>query len=136
MLRGAAGQRSKRGLQTVTLLLAAVPTAAGAAGCALGPGFLSLREPWPADLDSHFRFLSGAFLLVGLGFYGCVPGIERKTGRFRLLAGMVWCGGLARLLSLTVAGAPALPHLIGLGMELLVVPALVLWQADVARHRA
>jgi hypothetical protein len=136
MLRDAAGQRSKRGLQTVTLRLAAIPTAAGAAGCVLGPGLLSLREPWPADLDSHFRFLSGVFLVVGLGFYSCLPDIERKTGRFRLLAGMVWVGGLARLCSLLVAGAPALPHLAGLGMELLVVPALVLWQAEVARHYA
>jgi hypothetical protein len=30
-------------------------------------------------------------------------------------------------------GAPALPHLAGLGMELLVVPVLVLWQAEVAK---
>jgi len=133
MLRDAARQRSKRGLQTVTLLLAAIPTAAGTAGCVLGPGFLSLREPWPADLDSHFRFLSGVFLLVGLGFCSCLPGIEQKTGRFRLLAGLVWAGGLARLWSLVTAGAPTLPHLAGLGLELLVVPALVLWQAMVAR---
>jgi len=133
MLRDAARQRSKRGLQTVTLLLAAIPTAAGAAGCVLGPGFLSLREPWPADLDSHFRFLSGGFLVVGLGFYSCLPGIERRTGRFRLLAGLVWAGGLARLWSLVVAGAPTLPHLAALGLELLVIPALVLWQTRVAR---
>lgn len=134
MLRNAGGQWSKRGLQTVTLLLATIPTAAGAAGCVLGPGFLSLREPWPADLDSHFRFLSGIFLCVGLGFFSCLPGIDRKGARFRLLAGLVWTGGLARLGSVVIAGAPTLPHLAGLGMELLVVPALVLWQAEVARR--
>ena len=129
----AKGQWSKRGLQIAILLLAAIPTAAGAVGCALGPGFLSLQEPWPADLDSHFRFLSGIFVVIGLGFYSCLRGIERKTRRFRTLAGLVWAGGLARLLSLTIAGAPSLPHLAGLGMELLVVPGLVLWQSAVAR---
>ena len=48
-------------------------------------------------------------------------------------AALVFAGGLARLISLFAVGAPAWPHVAGLVMELAVVPALVLWQARVAR---
>jgi len=94
----------------------------------LGPDFLRLDPPWPADLDSHFRFLSGVFAAVGVGFYSTVPDIERKGARFRLLAALVIAGGVGRLLSLVVMGSPSAGHLAGLAMELLVVPLLVLWQ--------
>ena len=124
---------SRRMLQGVVGVLALIPTLAGAAGILLGPDFLKLDPPWPVDLDSHFRFLSGVFLGVGIGFYSCIPNVERKTGRARLLASFIVAGGLARLYSLLVAGAPSTGHLFGLGMELVVVPLLVLWQARLAR---
>ena len=116
-------------LQGLVALLALIPTSAGLAGIVLGPDFLRLDPPWPADLDSHFRFLSGVFIAIGLGFYSCIPAIETKGPRFRLLAALVFSGGLARLLSLAIAGAPSAGHLVGLGMELVVVPYLVVWQA-------
>ena len=113
-------------------VLGLIPTLTGAAGILLGPDFLRLDPPWPADLDSHFRFLSGVFLAVGLVFYSCIPAIERKTGRFRLAASLIVAGGLARLWSVLIAGAPSAGHLAGLGMELVVVPLLVLWQATLS----
>lgn len=125
-------QLEVRLLQTVVAALAAIPTLTGLAGVLLGPDFLRLDPPWPADLDSHFRFLSGVFLAVGIGFYSTVPDIEAKGARFRLLAALVISGGVARLVSLFVAGSPSAGHLAGLAMELLVVPLLVLWQWRVA----
>jgi hypothetical protein len=124
---------SRRALQAVVALLALIPTLTGAAGILLGPDFLRLDPPWPADLDSHFRFLSGVFLGVGLGFYSCIPAIETKTERFRLLGGLTMLGGLARLLSLIVAGTPSAGHLVGLGMELVVLPLLLVWQTRLAQ---
>ena len=120
-------------LQVLVAILAATPVAAGTAGVIAGPAFLHLGSPWPADLDSHFRFLSGVFAAVGIGWYSCIPGIGRKTARFRLLAGLTFAGGLARLLSLATAGAPSAGHIAGLCVELLVVPLLVLWQARIAQ---
>lgn len=122
----------KRLLQCVIVVLALIPVSAGLAGIVAGPAFLALEAPWPADLDSHLRFLSGVFFGVGIAYWTCVPGIERKTARFRLLAAVTVCGGLARLASLAIAGPPSIGHLVGLVMELVVVPALVLWQARVA----
>ncbi|HEV7255327.1 MAG TPA: DUF4345 domain-containing protein [Mesorhizobium sp.] len=124
----------KRLLQAVVAVLAITPVLTGLAGVILGPDFLGLGPPWPADLDSHFRFLSGILLAMGLLWWSCVPGIERKTGRFRLLAALTVTGGLARLLSLFLAGAPSTGHLLGLSVELLLVPPLTLWQARLARR--
>jgi hypothetical protein len=119
-------------LQASVAVLALIPLLAGLGGIVLGPRLFGVEPPWPADLDSHLRFLSGVFLAVGIGFWSCVPSIETKTRRFRLLAALVFCGGLARLLSLMIAGAPSAAHLAGLGMELVAVPLLVFWQAKIS----
>jgi hypothetical protein len=119
-------------LQIVVAALAMIPTATGAAGLVFGPVFLGSEAPWPVDLDSHFRFLSGVFLAIGLSFLSTVPRIRERTARFRLLAALLFVGGLARLVSLAVAGAPSGGHIAGFAMELVGVPILVLWQARLA----
>ena len=124
----------KRLLQAAVGVLALIPVATGATGMLGGPAFLGVERPWPVDLDSHFRFLSAIFLAIGLGFYATIPDIERKTQMFRLCAAPIVAGGLARLGSLLVAGTPGWPHAAGIVMELGVVPALVFWQAKVARQ--
>lgn len=125
---------SKRCLQATVAVLGIVPVSAGAAGVLLGPAAFSDAGGWPVDLDSHFRYVSGIFLALGLTFYATIPSIERKTALFRLAAALVVAGGLARLLALLVNGVPSAPHVAGLVLELVVVPALVLWQGRVARQ--
>lgn len=88
------------------------------------------------DLDSHFRYLSGIFLGVLIVFYSCVPDVERKGPRLRLVGGLVICGGLARLVGLMTLGLPGVGHRYGLVMELIVTPLILLWQARVARRMA
>jgi hypothetical protein len=101
-----------------------------------GPAFLKgVGDPSPADLDSHFRYLSGLLFAIGIAFASCIPGIERKTARFRLLALIVFVGGLGRLLGLASSGVPGPGHVFGLVMELGTVPLLALWQARVAARR-
>jgi hypothetical protein len=85
------------------------------------------------DLDSHFRYLSGIFLMMGFAFVSTIPHIERKGPLFRLLGAMVVLGGLSRALSWIEVGAPGEGHRFGLAMELGVVPLLMLWQWRVAR---
>lgn len=123
----------RRLLQAAVALGCVVPLLAGGAGMIQGPAFLSGGGPEsPADLDSHFRYLSGLLFAIGLAFASCIQGIERKTGRFRLLALLVFMGGLGRLFGLVSAGVPGAGHVFGLAMELGTVPLLVLWQARVA----
>lgn len=123
----------RRLLQAAVALGCVVPFLAGGSGMVNGPTFLHGVGPAvPADLDSHFRYLSGLLFAIGLGFASCIPDIEGKTARFRLLAFLVFIGGLGRLASYASVGAPGAGHIFGLGMELVAVPLLGLWQARVA----
>jgi hypothetical protein len=123
----------KRALQAVILLVLLVPLGGSIMGIAKGPPWLD-HAAHGRDLDSHFRYLSGLLLAMTALFASCVPGIERKGARMRLLAVLPVTGGLARLLSLLVVGAPRTTHLVALGIELGVVSLLVLWQARLARR--
>ncbi|MES2443441.1 MAG: DUF4345 domain-containing protein [Pseudomonadota bacterium] len=122
----------RRLLQALVALAALIPLAVAGTSIVRGAAWLA-HGPVTPDLDSHFRYLSGIFLVLGLGFASCIPRIEAMGPRFRLLGAMVVAGGLARALSLAEAGPPSTGHLAGLVMELVVVPLLLLWQARVAR---
>jgi hypothetical protein len=124
----------KRLLQGVVALACLVPLITGGQSVLHGPGFLGHPPVVPVDLDSHFRYISGIFFAVGIAFATCVPAIETKGPRFRLLGALVITGGLSRVVSLVAVGMPSTGHLFGLAMELGVVPLLLLWQAGFARR--
>lgn len=125
----------KRILQVVVALACVVPLVTGGVSVLQGPGWLQgVPDPAPVDLDSHFRYISGIFLALGIGFASCIPRLEAMGPRFRLLGFMVVMGGLARLWSLLDAGTPSQGHLFGLGMELVVVPLIVLWREGMERR--
>lgn len=130
----------RRALQVVVALCSLVPMLAGAAGVwggqvLVGQGLTvigvgdSLNDP-----DSHFRYLSGLLLGIGLAYAASVPGIERHRGRFLLLGFIVMVGGLGRLLSLVLDGPPSAVMLFALLMELVVTPLLTFWQWRVSRE--
>jgi hypothetical protein len=126
--------REKKLLQQAVGLAAILPIATGLYGVLFGPALTN--EMVSVSGDSHFRFLSGLLLAVGLCFWSTVPAIEEKTGRFRLLTLLVALGGLARLLGLMLTGVPSFFMLGGLFMELVVTPFLCLWQTRVANRFA
>jgi hypothetical protein len=122
---------SKRLLQFTIAILGLVPISAGLAGVIFGHAAFGGPEDI-TDLNSHFRYISGIFLAVGIAFYTTVPNIQIKTARFRLLTALVFTGGLARAFSLIQDGTPLTPHLVGLFLELVAVPMLAVWQERVA----
>ncbi|HEX7783832.1 MAG TPA: DUF4345 domain-containing protein [Sphingobium sp.] len=124
----------KRLLQTVVSIACVVPLLAGTMGIVLGAAWYKGVETPPVDLNSHFRYLSGLLLAIGISFLRCVPDIEIKTERFRLLCFLVIVGGLARLVSMVIEGLPSQGQIFGLGMELIVVPLLMLWQGRLDRR--
>jgi hypothetical protein len=127
------GQR--RALQIAVLLGSIVPIGAGLTGALSGGRFLA-EHAMPALQDSHFRYLSGLLLAIGLAFAISVPGIERRTDRFRLLSALVLIGGVARLGGVILTGPPSGSVIFALVMELAVTPSLALWQSFVARDCA
>ncbi|RZM26484.1 MAG: DUF4345 domain-containing protein, partial [Sphingomonas sp.] len=111
-----------------------LPLIVGGQGILHGPAPFGHLADVPRDLDSHFRYISGIFFATGLGFVSCIPNIERKGPRFRLLGGLIFVGGVSRLISLIAVGVPSQCHVLGLGMETVVVPLLMLWQWNFERR--
>lgn len=120
-------------LQGVIALACLVPLSAGSTGVLRGASWLA-QDAVAVDLDSHFRYISGIFLGVGIAFASCIAGIEAKGARLRMLVGFVVIGGLARLWSLIEVGTPGPGMQFGLVMELAVTPLLALWQKGFARR--
>ncbi len=125
---------SRRLLQVLVAVLGLVPVLSGLAGIVLGPSMAARIDP-PLALDSHFRYLSGLLLAIGLAFWSTIPRIEDESARFRLMTVLVVMGGLSRLLGLVLRGVPPAPMLFGLCMELGVTPLLCWWQHRVASRR-
>lgn len=123
----------KRLLQLVVALGSLIPISAGVAGIILGPAMVDAASV-PPGADSHYRYLSGLLLGIGIAFATTVPAIERRGARFRLLTAIVVTGGLGRLAALLTRGVPDKSMVAALVMELLVTPALALWQGRVSRR--
>jgi len=124
----------KRAWQAILLIVLVLPFTAAIAGVVGGPRFLGHPPVVPTDLDSHFRYVSGIFLAMLVGYVSCVPAMETKTARLRLLGALTVAGGLARLGSLLTVGVPSTGHQVGLVIELGIAPAMLLWQARIARR--
>jgi Domain of unknown function (DUF4345) len=126
------GSVERRALQCVVAIAVLVPILAGAAGVWAGPRMIKQVAAGTPDLDSHFRYLSGLLLGIGLAFATMIPSIERQKRLFTTLGCIVIVGGAGRLLSAFREGFPAGAHCYALAMELIVMPLLILWQRRVA----
>jgi len=125
--------REVRLFQAAVFIASAIPIAAGAAGVLRGPamirGFISPN----ADLDSHFSYLSGLLLGIGVAFPICAAKIRERSQSFRMLGLIVVTGGIARLVAASRLGLPSAPHQFAYVMELAVVPMLLVWHRRVER---
>ncbi|TDR94136.1 uncharacterized protein DUF4345 [Enterovirga rhinocerotis] len=127
-------ERRRRLLQQAIGAAALIPVAAGLYGVLFGPALTG--ERLGTSGDSHYRYLSGLHLAVGLLCWSTIPSIESTGPRFRLLTLMVFIGGLARFFGMTLAGLPSFYMLGALTMELVVMPILCFWQWRIARGYA
>jgi hypothetical protein len=122
----------RRTLQVVIALAGFVPVLAGLSGVLEGTEMVGVAHP-PSPLDSHFRYLSGLLLGIGLAFWTTIPRIERHAATVQLLTVIVVIGGFSRLFGALLDGFPMGPMRWALGMELVVTPVICLWQASIAR---
>ena len=123
----------RRLLQICILVAGCVPVGAGTAGVVFGSQAFS--ESADVSFDSHFRYLSGLLLAIGIAFWAAIPAIERRTMYIRLLTFIVVVGGAARLAAALLVGVPSHPMLLAIAMELLITPLLCLWQGRISRLR-
>lgn len=124
----------KRLLQAAIAIGGAFSLFVAASSVTQGLAAITRDGPPHLGLDSHFRYLSGIFLGALIAMYSCIPDVERKGARLRLIGGLIICGGLARLIGVLAMGLPGWGHRYGLVMELIVAPLILLWHARVARR--
>ena len=115
-------------LQLCVALAGLVPIAGGMLGV-LHP--ITGASAWAVN---HDRYLSGLLLAIGVAFWTTIPAIEARTGRFRLLTGLVAIGGLGRLVGVLSGDPLSLPVGAALGMELAVTPLLCFWQSRLGEY--
>jgi len=126
--------RERKLLQQTVAIVATIPVATGLYGVLFGQALTG--DAVSISAESHFRFMSGLLLGIGLCFWSTLPGIEEKTNRFRLLTLLVVIGGLSRLVGLVLTGLPSFFMVGGLTVELIVAPVLCLWQTRIADRYA
>jgi hypothetical protein len=121
---------NKRPLQIITGLLGAIPIVTGILT------MFGLSDPLYATahltpnvlLDSNLRFFGGTWLGLGLAVWWLVPTIDKRGNMYRILWGMIFLGGLGRVLSMLFAGVPPAPFIGFTVLELLGAPLLIAWQ--------
>ena len=124
----------RRWLQIAIALIGLIPVGAGALGALLGPA--QLHQIGDGVLDSHFRYLSGLLLAIGLGYWTAIPHIELQGQRIGLLTMIVVGGGFCRALGMLLYGPPGGGMTAALAVELVLTPLVYLWQIRVARQAA
>ena len=78
-------------------------------------------------LDSQNRFFGVSFTIFGVLFYLCATDLEKYEKVFICLLAVFFAGGIARLVSMAVVGAPSMQIVVLTGLELLMPPLLVIW---------
>ena len=128
----------KFNLQFATALLGTIPVATGLLGM-MGvhdPVYVAAGVPRTVLLDTNLRFFSGVWVGVGLALWWLIPTIERQTVLFRVLWGMIFIGGIGRLLSMSMLGWPSAAFVAFTAIEIVGAPMFIWWQSRVARFAA
>ena len=125
----------RRALQIVTAFLGLVPVATGLIEMSgiSDPIYASMGLPANPLLDSNLRFFAGVWLGLGLAIFWLIPKIEQQTLLFRVIWGMIFIGGVGRIVSMLFVGLPPAPFIGFTILEIVGAPIFVMWQRRVAR---
>lgn len=124
-------------MRAFTLLLkwlAPIPVLAGSLHLLLGVHadvILGARLPAEAladpVLDSQNRFYGVAFMAYGVFLYLCATDLRKYAAVFKIVVGLMFAGGVARLIAAVLHGIPAPPVILLAAVELVGMPLLLLW---------
>ena len=126
---------NKFNLQIVMGLLGIIPVATGLLGM-MGvhdPVYVAAGVPPIVLLDTNLRFYSGVWIGLGLALWWLIPRIEKQTVLFRVLWGMIFIGGIGRLLSMIMLGWPPVAFVAFTAIEIAGAPLFIWWQSRMAR---
>jgi hypothetical protein len=124
----------KKGLQFTIAILSIIPILIGLVGITQGTTRWLAASSITPDFDSHYRYITGYYLSLGMLGLWMIPRIEQHTDLFRILCASVFMGGVGRAFSIVQVGIPNLSALMFTGIELC-FPLLLLWQAKIPRRQ-
>ncbi len=128
---------SRKTLRIFLIILGLVPTITGALTM-MGihdPLFADLNLPHSALLDSDLRFLGGIWLGLGITVLATVRELEKHFPLYRILWGMIFLGGVGRLISMFVIGLPPAPFIGFTVLEIVGAPIFLYWHYQLAKNR-
>ena len=123
----ASTSRQRTALLAVLATLGAVPVASGIAGILRGPAGAPGGGPTTPSVDSEYRFVNVFWTAAGVLLWWTLRKPVERAEITRLVLGLAAFGGIPRLLSWRATGAP---HPLFRGtvvLELLIVPAVIVW---------
>jgi hypothetical protein len=124
----------RRGLQVTLGVLSVIPFLSGLAGMLVGPKTLPGGEhQLDATAESEYRFVNAFWFATAPAIWSAIPHIEQRTGFIKRLTAVVFAGGLARVVAWRATGRPHAVFLAATLLELVGVPAVMIWQSRVAR---
>jgi Domain of unknown function (DUF4345) len=123
----------KRGLQVTLAILSLIPILIALLGITQGISRWLPNTSITPDFDSHYRYITGYYLSLGMIGLWMIPKIEHHTSLFRIVCASVFIGGVGRVVSIVQVGMPSLPALLFTGLELC-FPLLILWQAQLSKR--
>ena len=123
----------RNALQVTLAIFSVIPLAFGISGVFFGAGRWLPGEAIPAELDNQYRYLSAYYLSLSFLLWWAIPHIERHTTLIRIIAFVLFLGGLSRLWSFVDVGWGSQAQVAGMVIEL-AAPLLAVWQGFVARR--
>ena len=111
-------------LQILLVILGLVPVVTGMLTMMgiYDPLFAALNLPHSALLDSDLRFLGGVWLGLGIAVLSTLHSLEKYFAIYCILWGMIFLGGIGRLLSILVIGLPPVPFIGFTALEIVGAP--------------
>jgi Domain of unknown function (DUF4345) len=123
----------KRGLQLTLAVLSMIPIAVGIMGIALGTSRWLPANIITPEFDSHYRYIAGYYVSLGMLGLWIIPRIEKHRSLFRIICASVFIGGIGRVVSILQVGVPGSMALFFTAFELC-FPLLLFWQAKLSHH--
>jgi hypothetical protein len=127
--------RSLENLRRTLYVLAVIPIVAGAATALLGSDSLPGARNPTASIESELRFFSVWWIGAGLFVVWLARRIEERALELRVFCGLLFLGGLSRLLGIFDAGWPSALQIVLMGLELSLPIVLVGWHAKAVATR-
>ncbi|MFI5937521.1 DUF4345 domain-containing protein [Actinoplanes sp. NPDC051494] len=122
---------SRKALLVTLTALGVVPVLTGAAGVIGGLRLSPDDTTTTPYFDSEYRFISVWWLAAGVLLWWSLRRPQPRAAVTRGILAVMVLGGLARLLGVVLAGPPPVPFLVAMAVELLGVPALLVWHRRV-----